>query len=146
MKKNKIDWLLLLFPLLTVLVASGTSGVIVFDGENTAYFSWHQVVEQSSFGWCAPMAVVMNYVVFAFAVVYKLRKKEWCLKGILVLSLAAGCVAALPIVIQSDVKVVPNAMGILLLLCESLVAYFVMKKLPDEKENTKKSGKRLQRH
>lgn len=144
MKKPALTTILLLaFPLLTVLLASGPAGVTVFDGVNTAYYSWHQVVEKAAMGWCAPMAVVMNYAVFALAVFYLLRKKAWCLKAVFILSFLAACVAALPIVIQSDVKVVPNAFGMILLMAESGVAYMLTKKAETKTEKPK--GKRLDR-
>ena len=48
MKKPALTTILLLaFPLLTVLLASGPASVTVFDGVNTAYYSWHQVVEKT---------------------------------------------------------------------------------------------------
>ncbi len=133
---------LLILPLLMVAVASGPAGVMVFDGENIAYYSWHQVVEKSTLGWCAPMAVVMNYVVFVLAMVYVLKKKSWCLTGIFYIAFAAGCVAVLPIVVQSDIKVVPNVAGVILLMAESLVAKVMMRKKPEEPA---KNGKRLDR-
>ena len=145
MKKLKFDYILLLLPLVLVMIASGPSGVTVFDGANTAYYSWHQVVDTASFGWCAPIAVLMNYVVFVLAVIYLLKKKEWCLTGIFYLAFAACCVAVLPVVIQSDVKVIPNVMGAIVLMCESLAAKLVMKKLPEEKAKNKNKGRRLER-
>jgi len=145
MKKLKFDYLLALLPLAMVMLASGPSGVTVFDGTNTADFSWLQVVQNSTVGWCAPMAVVMNYVVFALAVVYLVKKKAWCLTGIFYLAFAAACVAVLPIVIQSDIKVIPNVMGAILLMTESLAAKLVMKKQPEEKAKNNK-GRRLERH
>ena len=141
MKKDK--WMkiaLLLLPLLTVAVASAAASVTVFDGVNTAYYSWHQVVDQSSFGWCAPVAVVMNYVVFVLAMVYFLKKKDWCLTGIFYIAFAAACVAVLPIVIPGDVKVIPNVMGVIFLMAESLLAKVMMKKQP---ETPVKNGRRL---
>ena len=142
MKKEK--WMkiaLLMLPLLMVAVASGPAGVTVFDGTNTAYYSWHQVVEKASFGWCAPVAVVMNYVVFVLAMIFFLKKKNWCLTGIFYLAFAAACVAVLPIVIQSDVKVIPNVVGVILLLGETLLAKLMLKK---PQEEPAKKGKRLQ--
>lgn len=145
MKKPAFTTILLLaFPLLMVLLASGPAGVTVFDGANTAYYSWHQVVEKSAMGWCAPMAVVMNYAVFGLVVFYLLRKKSWCLKAVFILSFVAACVAALPIVIQSDVKVIPNVFGVILLMAESLVANVLSKKTETQPEKPK--GKRLARH
>lgn len=142
-KQNLMKIALLVLPLLVVLVASGPSGVTVFDGENTAYYSWHQLVVKSSLGWCAPVAMLLNYCVFALAVVYGLLGKTWSVKGIFGISFAAACIAALPIVVQSDIKVVPNVMGVIFLGAESMAAYLVMKKAAAEKE-AKPRGKRLE--
>lgn len=145
MKKQKwMKLVLLALPLLVVLVASGPSGVTVFDGENMAYYSWHQLVPKSDLGWCAPMAVVMNYAVFALAVLYFLKKKSWCLTGIFYIAFAAACVAVLPIVVQSDIKVVPNVMGVIFLGAESLMAYWMTK--ASEGKEAKPNGKRLEKH
>ena len=80
------------------------------------------------------------------AVLYLLKKKAWCLTGIFYMAFVAGCVAALPVVIQSDVKVIPNVMGTIVLMTESLAAKLVMKKQPEEKAKNKNDGRRLERH
>lgn len=147
MKKQKLMKIALLaLPLLVVLVASDSSSVTVFDGENIAYFSWHQMVSKSSLGWCAPVAVMLNYGVFALAVVNGLFGKAWGVKGIFGISFAAACIAALPIVMQSDIKIVPNVMGVIFLGAESLVAYVAMKKPEIAAEEAKPVGKRLGKH
>lgn len=145
MKKSTLmTVLLLILPLLMVVIAAGPSGVTVFDGENTAYYSWLQPVVKSSFGWCAPVAALLNYLLFGIGVFYAVTKKQWCLKGIFGISFVAACIAVLPVVIQSEIKVVPNVMGAILLGADCVVAYLARKQAETEKEG-KSKGKRLER-
>ncbi len=136
---------LLVLPLLMVLVAANPSGVTVFDGETTRYLSWFQTVPESIWGWCAPVAGLLNYLLFGLAVIYGLNKKSWCLQAIMGIAFVASCVAALPVVAQSDIKIVPNVMGILLLVAESFVAYAVKKEQDKAVQAAKPKGKSLKR-
>lgn len=141
MKKLKIDWLLLILPLLTVLVVSNPSSVTIFDGENTWYLSWMTVVSDSAWGWCAPVAGLANYLLFGLAAVYLVMKKQTLLKAIFAVGFAAVCIAVLPIIARADVKIVPNVLGVLLLAAETVMAYVIMKR---PSEGTKKKGQRLE--
>jgi hypothetical protein len=136
---------LLALPLLMVLVTSNPSGVTVFDGETTAYCSWLQPVASATFGWCVPAAALLNYVLFGLAVLYAVTKKSWCLSGIYGIAFGAVCIAALPIVAQSGVKVVPSVAGLLLLTAQWLTASVLRKKAAAEEKEVPK-GKRLERH
>lgn len=143
--KTTLTVLLLVLPLMTVFVTSNPAGVTVFDGKTVQTMSWLQTVPESPLGWCATVAALMNYFLFALAVVYALVKKNGCLKGIFLIALAAACIAALPIVIQSEIKIVPNAMGIILLGLECIISRQLQKKTTEEKKN-EPQGKRLERH
>ena len=145
MKRSALTTVALLaFPLLMVLVTSGPAGVMVFDGETTTYCSWLQLVENASFGWCIPVAALLNYVLFGLAVLYAVMKKSWCLNGIFGISFVAVCLVALPIVVQSEIKAVPSVAGLLLLAAQWLTASVLRKKNAAEKKETPK-GKRLER-
>ena len=142
MKKTKVsNFVLLVLPLMMVLVAANPAGVTVFDGETTRTMSWMQTVPDSVWGWCAPVAALANYVSFALAVIFCLTKKNWCLKSIFALSFAASCIAALPIVIQAEIKIVPSVFGTMLLGAQCLVAYRMAKTPAAEKPK----GERLAR-
>lgn len=142
MKKQTLTIVsLLVLPLLVVLIASSPSGVTVFDGQTTTVMSWLQTVPESPWGWCAPVAALMNYVLFALAVVYAVSKKAFCLKGIFWIALAAACVAAIPIVVQSDLKIVPNVFGVILLCAQSIAARMAQKNGADENEKNPKSAR-----
>ena len=136
MKKQTIQKIVLLaMPLLVVLIASSSTGVMVFDGERMTYFSWMEIVPGSDLGWCAPVAALMNYVLFGLAVVYALFGKAFCLRSIFLLSLAAACIAVLPIVVQGDVKIIPNAFGAIFLCAQCIAARVVLSGGAEQSEN-----------
>lgn len=137
---------LLVIPLSVVAVASSPSGATVYDGETAQMITWFQTVEGSAYGWCLPVAALLNYIAFGLAVIFGLKKKQWSLQGIFWLSFAALCLASVPIVVQTEIKTVPNILGVLLLGAESLAAHLVRKnpELFSEKEKTK--GKQLKQH
>ena len=127
MKKQMILKIaLLVMPLLVVLIAASPAGVTVFDGGQVVYQSWMQTVPESNLGWCAPVAALLNYILFALAIGYALFSKDFCLKGIYAISLAAACLAAFPIVSQGDLKIVPNAFGMIFLGIQTLLARMAM--------------------
>jgi len=145
MKKNTLKKLMLiLIPLVTVLVVSNPSGVTIFDGENTWYLSWMTLVSDSAWGWCAPVAGIANYLMFGLAVLYLVTKKQGWLKGIFGVGFAAVCIAVLPIIAQSEVKIVPNVLGVLLLAAEAAAAYLIMKN-PEDQTEKKPKGQRLEK-
>ena len=144
--KKQVLWkiILLVLPLLMVLIASGPASVMIFDGETLTYASWMQTVPESTVGWCAPVAVLMNYAVFALAVFCALREKDGCLKAISILALAAACIAVMPIMVQSDPKVVPNVFGAIVLGAEGIVAH-VARKSVAVNAKTKSAAPRIKR-
>ena len=128
-KRKMLVILLFVLPLLVVLIANGAKGVMMFDGEEVTYYPWIQPLSESTVGWCAPVAALMNYVLFALAVVYGLKKKEWSVKEIRNIALIAGTLAVLPNLIRSDVMVVPNVFGAITLFADALVAHILVKDL-----------------
>ena len=97
MKKNAfLNVLLFTLPLLVVFVASSASGLLVYDGENTTQSTWFYLVETSPVGWCAALAGLLNYVLFALAVIRGFVKKSWCVKGIRNIACIAGSLVVIP--------------------------------------------------
>lgn len=137
---------LFLLPLAMAVLASNPSAVVVFDTQTLSKISYFQTVPGTIHGWCAPVAAMMNYLVFAFVVAYGLLKKKWMLKTVLGLSLTAGCLALLPTLIQSTTKIIPNVFGGIFLLTESLLAYLLLKQNPQAAKKTMSKGPRLDAH
>ena len=145
MNKRKIlVALLFALPLLVVLIANGPTGVMVFDGEETAYYPWMRLLSNSNVGWCAPVAALLNYAVFALAMVYGLKKNEWCVKGIRNFAAVAGCLAVLPNLIRSDVMVIPNVFGAIALFADAVVAELLLRDIAASQEKVK-APKKLKR-
>ena len=130
MNKRKIlVALIFVLPLLVISVANGPTGVLVFDGETAVYHPWLHLVTESGVGWCAPLAALLNYAVFALAVVYGLKKKEWSLKSIRNIAAVAGFLAVLPNMIQADVMVLPNIFGAIALLADAVAAELLRREI-----------------
>ena len=147
MKKLKLtNILLLVLPLLVVRVVTNDESLAVYNCGMVQYMSWMDMIPELPWSWCAPMAALMNYVIFALAVLWCLLKKDWCIKGIFGLSFTAATIAVLPLLVQSTVKIVPYVAGSLTLMVNCFVAYLVIKKLPEEKKNEQYAGQRLEKH
>ena len=145
MKKTGFTTLLLaIFPLMTVFVTSSPDGVMFFDGTTLLYSNWLQPAIQTGMAWCAPVAALLNYLVFGLAVIFLLMKKSWSLKAILYLSAGATCIVSLPVVSQGDVKIIPNVLGIIFLAAECITAVFINKS-EQKNDPQKPKGERLER-
>ena len=145
MKKTGLTTLLLaVFPLMTVFVTSSPDGVMFFDGTAATYSNWLQPAVQSGMAWCAPVAALLNYLVFGLAVIYLVTKKSWGLNAIFYLALVATCIASLPVVSPGAVKIVPNVMGIIFLAAECITAALINKN-EQKNDDQKPKGKRLER-
>ena len=141
MKKQTLKTIVLLvIPLLVVAIASTPGSVTVWDGETSQSLTFMQNVPESNTGWCAPIALLLTYVVFGLAVLYGLRKKLWALKGIYGVSFAALVLAALPTVVRTEILVVPNVGVALLLGVETGLAYLMLKN-PEKAEEPEKKNK-----
>ena len=143
-KRKILKILLFVLPLLVVLIASAPAGVMVFDGENAAYYSWMQPVSKSAVGWCAPVAALLNYGLFALAVIYGLKKKQWCVHWIRNIAFVAGCIAVLPNLVRADVMVIPNVFGAIALFADAIAAYLLLKADDNDQKKTH-SGRKLER-
>ena len=126
-KRKFLVALLVVLPLLVIMVANGPAGVLVFDGETTANYPWLHLVTESGVGWCAPLAALLNYAVFALAVIYGLKKKAWCARYIRNIAAFAGFLAVLPNMIRADVMVIPNVFGAIALFADAVAAELLLR-------------------
>lgn len=134
---------LILLPLLVVGIAVSPTAVTVIDGETLYTTSFMDPVEGSNGGWCAPVAALLNYGIFALAVLYCVTGKEFCLKGIFGVAFAAMFLAALPIVMEGTPKVIPNVLAAILFGVQCLLAR-VLQKTPAVQPASR--GERLNKH
>lgn len=146
MKKNKTMYIaLLLIPMIVVGIAVSPNSVVISDGENAYTTSFAVIIEDSNVGWCAPVAVILDYFVFAMAVIFGLHKKDFWLKGILGLSFTAMILTVTPVLAKGDLLIVPNVFVAILLGAECIGAYLLLHR-PAEDKQDKKQGERLKAH
>ena len=137
MNKNKLLRVaLVLLPLLVVLVVIDPASVTVIGEQEVNYVSFMHPVEESSVGWCAPVAALLNYVLFGMAVLHLLTGKEVWLKGIFGLAFAAATIAALPVIVNTVPKVVPSVLAAILLGTHCIVAKVLLRP-EQQKQETK---------
>ena len=81
MKKQTLILIaLILIPLIAVAIAISPSSVMVFQNQTLTTMSFAEPLEGVDFGWCAPVALILTYVLFAAVVIYALTKKQLVLK------------------------------------------------------------------
>lgn len=144
MKKNKALYVaMLLLPLAVVGLGVSPTSVTVIDGETMYTTSFMEAIYGSYVGWCAPVAMLLNYCLFGMAVIYGFSKKDFWLKGIFGIAFAAMTLTVLPILIQGQPVIIPNAVVAILLGIQCVLAR-LMVKAPVLKEEP--TGQRLSRH
>ena len=144
MKKNTAIYIaLLLIPLMVVGIAISPNSVTVIRGEELTYTTFAEAVSGSYVGWCAPVALLATYALFAMAVIYGITKKQYWLKGIRGVSFVAACLVACPVLVQGgEVMVVPNVLAAILLLGLWLAAHMALKN-KDLQKTEAPTGRRL---
>ena len=141
-KKALVKSLLILLPVLAVGLATTMDSVIVFDAAAgiTSYYSYFDLIPVTSLQNLPPLAGLLCAVCGICAVVYLVRKKIWSLKAVVITSLAAATAAVIPVMIQGDVKVVPNVGLPIIMTVEYLVSCHFLKN-PEKAEEAKKVTK-----
>ena len=143
-KQTMMKILLILLPIMAVGLATTTDSVMVFDSVagTTEYYSYFEPLTVGSLQMLTPLAGVLGLASGILAGIYLAAKKGWCLKVIVGTAFCSATVAVLPILLQSDVKIIPNVGVPIFMMVECLVAYLMMK-MPAQQE--KKQAPRLDR-
>lgn len=136
---------LLVLPLAACTIAATPGSVMVIREGSAQAVSYMQIVQESSLGWCAPMAAILNYIIFATAVLYGLVKKDGFLKTILGCSFVSMSLAVLPVVFKTEPMIIPNVFFALVQLAECILAYFMLRDSKHEKL-AQPQGPRLSAH
>lgn len=145
MKKQTVILIaLILIPLIAVAIAVSPASVMVVRDQEALSMSFAQILEDVPFGWCAPVALILTYVLFAAVVIYALNKKQFVLKLIRGIAFTAMFLVGLPIIARGDVLIVPNAFVGLLLAAQWGLSHYALKHM-DQKKEDKPAGKRLNR-
>lgn len=134
MEKRTIWKLTLIFLPFFAMMAAGTpSAVTVYNTADStvACCSFFTLVEGAGMGICLPLAAICCGLCLAFAAAHWLMEKRWQRKAVLGTSFAAMTLAVLPIVIRSEIVLLPNMMVPILMGAECLIAWiFIRKELP----------------
>jgi hypothetical protein len=118
---------------------------MVFQNQTLTTISFAEPLEGVDFGWCAPVALILTYVLFAAVVIYALTKKQTVLKIVRGVGFVAMSLVALPIIVRSEVLIVPNAFVGMLLAAHWLISHFTLRSM-NPKQEEKPKGKRLKAH
>ena len=146
MKKQTLILIaLILIPLIAVAIAISPGSVMVFQNQTLTTMSFAEPLEGVDFGWCAPVALILTYVLFAAVVIYALTKKQLVLKIVRGVGFVAMSLVALPILARSEVLIVPNAFVGMLLAAHWLISHFTLRSM-NPKQEEKPKGKRLKAH
>ena len=146
MKKQTLILIaLILIPLIAVAIAISPGSVMVFQNQTLTTMSFAEPLEGVDFGWCAPVALILTYVLFAAVVIYALTKKQPVLKIVRGVGFVAMSLVALPIIVRSEVLIVPNAFVGMLLAAHWLISHFTLRSM-NPKQEEKPKGKRLKAH
>lgn len=134
MKKNSF---LILFPVFAFTMELMPTAVSVFLEEGTQTCSFFGTLPDGSLPLGLSVAGMLTVVAAAVAIVYAVTKKTPWLTALIWISLGAATCAVLPILARTEPVVLPNVGVALLLLLESLVAFW------RKKEAAKESSKQI---
>ena len=145
--KKKMVWLiaLALLPVLTVGLECMPDSVMVFDGTETTYYSYFDLMPEGiTTRLLTPLTGLMTIVAFIITVLYVITRKNYWLTGLKWNCLLAACVAAIPIVVRTESFVVPTVFVPILLIAEAVLCVLYLKKGMFQ-EDGKPAGRRLKR-
>ena len=143
-KQTMILVAMILIPLIAVAIAISPDSVMVFENQTMTTISFAEPYEGANFGWCAPVALIMIYALFATVVIYALTKKQNILKIVRGIGFVGMSLVALPILAQGEVLIVPNVFVGMLLIAHWLISHFTLKNVNmNTKKEEEPKGKRL---
>ncbi|MBQ8835383.1 MAG: hypothetical protein IJ001_10765 [Oscillospiraceae bacterium] len=129
-KETLMKILLVLLPILAVGLATTTDSVTVYDpaAGTTEYYSYFELLPVGSFQMITPLAAILSAASGLLAGAYAAAKKEGLLKGIVGVSFCSATLAALPIMLSADVKILPNVGLPIFMVIQLFLAYYMLKK------------------
>lgn len=146
MKKETAQKLfLIILPVLAVALAATGNSVTVFQPltSTTVYGSYFDLIPEA--GNCQilpPLAACLALASLVLSILYLVMGKQGQLKGAMWTALLSAVAAAVPVVLDESVVVLPNVLLPLLMCAQAALAY-TAGKLP--KENQNNHGRKLER-
>lgn len=143
MDKKKIKRIaLVLLPLIAMVIAGMSTSVTVYVPDaDVAYCSFFTYIEDVPVSICMPFAAIFGAVGFGMSLIYLARKTAFWVKGLMICSMVSASLAVLPLVMRSEVYLIPNMWFPILMLVVCILAYYTAKEPQEEK---KPEGKRLE--
>lgn len=143
MKKQTIlNLVLLVLPLAAVAIAISPNSVTVLRDTEVVGTTFAEAVNGSMVGWCPPVTLLMTYAMFGMIIIHLVTKKPLWMKLVKGASFVAACLAACPIMVPGQVRVIPNVFVGILLLVLWCVTYYMTAKSENKKEEAPQ-GRRL---
>ncbi len=142
MNKKRIKTIfLVLLPVLAAGMAVNPGSVMLYDTvqEKVSSCSYFALLPEGNFQIATVLAGLLTCLSGGLAITYLVGKKDSVAKAIVYIALAGATLAAIPILINSQIRVLPNVGVPILLIAQAAVAYFI----PERKS---KEGKKLNGH
>lgn len=142
-KKRLKTIFLVLLPVFAAGMAVNPGSVMLYDSaqDKLTYCSYFALLPEGTFRISTVLAGLLACLSGGLAITYWVSKKERVVKAILYTSLIGATLAAVPILIDGAIRVLPNVGVPILLIAQAAVAYFIPEK--KEKEGKKLNGKTL---
>lgn len=111
MKKERIfNLALILLPVVAVGIACTPNSILLYDAEKdaAAYTTFLALLPEGTLRIAPVLALLLSSISAGFAISFVLGRKQGFLKAIQVLSFLAVTAAVVPILMQTQVRVLPN--------------------------------------
>ena len=144
MDKLKIKRIaLVLLPMIaTMLAGMGTSVAVYAPGAEVAYCSFFTYIEDVPSSIAMPFAILAGAATFGMALLYQVKKTAFWVKSMVVCSMACATLSVLPLILRTEVYMIPNMWVPILMLVTCLLANYEAK---HPQEESKPKGKRLEK-
>ncbi len=139
MNKKRIKTIfLVLLPILAAGMAVNPGSVMLYDTaqDKMSACSYFALLPEGTFRLGTVLAGFLTCLSGGLAITYLVGKKDGVAKAIVYISLAGAALASVPILINSQIRVLPNVGVPILLIVQAAVAYFIPERKP-------KDGKKL---
>ena len=138
-KKVILKALLVVFPILSVGLATTVNSVTVFNTVTgqTQYFSYFDVLPVANLQMITPLAALVAALSGILAAIYMATRRHSALKAVAYAALVSAALAAIPVILREEILVIPNVGLPIFMMVEYCVAHFLGKEAPEKTEKTK---------
>ncbi len=143
-KETLMKIVLVLLPILAVGLATTRDSVMLFDVQAgiTEYCSYFTPLRTGPFQMITPLAAILSGAAGILAAVYAVSKRQGMLKAVVGTAFASATLAGLPIMLSTEVKIIPHVGLPIFMVLELFLAYYMLKKPQQETEKGSKLSRR----